>query len=55
MMLLVVATDEDPSAEYHPAAAPPAASAHRLPSIAAAAMISQLAHAAGKYIVSTTW
>ena len=52
MMLLVVATDEDPSAEYHPAAAPPATGAHRLPSTAAAAMISQLAHAAGKHIVS---
>ena len=53
MMLLVVGTD-DPA---DPTAAPSAAAggAHQLPSTAAAAMISQLAHAAGKYIVSTTW
>jgi hypothetical protein len=53
MMLLVVATD-DPA---DPAAAPPpvaAAGAPRLPSFAAAALISQLAHATGKCFVSTT-
>ena len=52
MMLLVVATD-DPA---DPAAAPPvaAAGAPRLPSLAAAAMISQLAHATGKCFVGTT-
>ena len=52
MMLLVVATD-DPA---DPAAAPPAAAAGapRLPSLAAAAMISQLAHATGKCFVGTT-